>query len=227
MAISGSTIQNSVRCRRVLDLARNVGPNSRPPRPAAPLGRYKAGRIWWSRLLPFEIVAFQGVVVPPHAAGVKMGASQRVKPSLSRKSRTALTTVWRILRIAFCRRERSRKCLWSVRIRAVLFGSDLIVMHVLDDCGFDTSTVTARGSESSRTFPRTMIADSCPTPFRASQTSVEWRSSGLRIARCRFRRAIAETESRRSAHVIKPTLDCDLHRRACKLIHMFADTCSQ
>ena len=37
------------------------------------------------------------VVVPSHAAGVKIGASARMKPSPLKKSRTALTTSWRTL----------------------------------------------------------------------------------------------------------------------------------
>ena len=76
-AISGSTIQNSVRCRRVFDFsARNVGPKQY----TLPSAMALASLYSWPLCVRKAVVSSKyctgnSVVVPSHAAGVKIGVS--------------------------------------------------------------------------------------------------------------------------------------------------------
>ncbi len=55
------------------------------------------------------------VLVPSQALGVRMGASSRVKPSSSKKSRMPFTRVWRMRRMAHWRLLRSQRWRFSMR----------------------------------------------------------------------------------------------------------------
>jgi hypothetical protein len=55
------------------------------------------------------------VLVPSQAAGVKMGESISTNPRWSKKSRMAMQTSLRTLRMACGRLDRSQRCLLSIR----------------------------------------------------------------------------------------------------------------
>ena len=83
-AISGSTIQNSVRCRRVFDFsARKVGPKQY----TLPSAMAFASLYSWPLCVRYAVVSSKyctgnSVLVPSHAAGVNTGVSQRMKSRL-------------------------------------------------------------------------------------------------------------------------------------------------
>ena len=80
-AISGSTIQNSVRCRRVLDFsARNVGPKQYTrPSAIALASLYSCPLCVRYAVVSSKYCTGNRLVVPSQAAGVKIGVSQRMK----------------------------------------------------------------------------------------------------------------------------------------------------
>ena len=88
------------------------------------------------------------VVVPSHAAGVKIGVSHRMKPRLLKKSRTALMTSWRTRRMAVCRSRPDPEvpAIHQV-VDAVLLRRDRVVVRLAVDLeAGDVDLVAALGA---------------------------------------------------------------------------------